>query len=258
MNRTLAAEFRKLVAQRSTWLLLIAAIAFGLLNTISAVYSVKTLGAGIGLPPLDSPEGALNVYANAPGSYLFSMIIGALIVTGEFRHGTAVATFLAQPRRAIVLAAKLVVGAVAGLVVQVVTTGISIAAVIPFMNAFDAATIPSSDMLRIIWAGVISGFVLGIVGVGVGALIRSQIVAIVGAIIWLLLVEGLLVAFAQDIAKWLMTGAIAGILDVKLEGGPITFGSESLSPTAASFLLLGYAAVFIVVAAVTTMRRDID
>jgi ABC-2 type transport system permease protein len=257
MNNTLTAEFRKLVALRSTWWLLFAAVIFGLINTISAVYSVK-LGVAPGLGTLDTREGALNVYANAPGSYLFSMIIGALIVTGEFRHGTAVATFLSQPRRNLVLIAKLIVGAAAGVVVQLVSTAVAIAGVLPIMNAFDAAMLPTSDMLRIAWAGVISGLVLGVVGVGVGSLIRNQVVTIVGAFIWLLLVEGIIVAFLPDLGKWLMTGAIAGILDVSYESGPISFGSNALSPLASTFLLIAYGLFFAAVSAVTTQRRDID
>jgi ABC-2 type transport system permease protein len=257
MTNTLKAEFRKLLFQRTTWALLIAAILFGLLNTLSAAYTVR-FNVVAGLPALDTPEGALNVYANAPGSYLFSLIIGALIVTGEFRHGTAIATFLAQPRRVIVLAAKLIAGAVAGLMVQLITTGASIAAVLPFMNAFNAATISNQDMARIIWAGVISGVVMGVVGVGVGSLIRNQVVVVVGAILWLLLIEGMIIVFFSDIGKWLMTGAIAGILAVSYESGPISFGKDSLSPLASTFLLLAYALVFIMVSTATTLRRDID
>jgi ABC-2 type transport system permease protein len=257
MNNTLKAEFRKLIAQRGTWWLLLAAVLFGLLNTISAFYSVK-LNAVPGLPPLDTPEGALNVYANAPGAYLFSMILGSLIVTGEFRHGTAIATFLAQPKRTVVLVAKLAVGAIAGLIVQLIVTITSIAAVFPFMQSVNAATLESSDMLRITWAGILSGVVLGVVGVGVGSLIRNQVITVVGSIIWLLLVEGMLIAFFSGIGKWLMTGAIAGILDVSYESGPISFGKDALSPTAATFLLLAYAMAFAVIGAVTTLRRDID
>jgi ABC-2 type transport system permease protein len=257
MNNTLTAEFRKLVALRSTWWLLFAAVIFGLINTISAVYSVK-FGVAPGLGTLDTREGALNVYANAPGSYLFSMIIGALIVTGEYRHGTAVATFLAQPRRTVVLVAKLIAGATAGVFVQLVSTLISIAGVIPFMNAFNAAMIPASDMWRIGWAGIISGLVLGVVGVGVGSLIRNQIVTIVGAFIWLLLLEGIVVALLPDIGKWLMTGAIAGILDISYENGPISFGQNALSPLASTFLLIAYGLFFAALSAFTTQRRDID
>ena len=57
--------------------------------------------------------------------YVFPVLLGALATTGEFRHETLTPTFLATPRRGLVLLAKvkvaIIVGAVFGLVAWITT-----------------------------------------------------------------------------------------------------------------------------------------
>src|SRR5439155_17653978 len=48
---------------------------------------------------------------------LFAALLGAMSITGEIRHGTIRPTFLATPKRARVIAAKLAAGALTGLAV---------------------------------------------------------------------------------------------------------------------------------------------
>ena len=45
---------------------------------------------------------------------IFTLLIGTLMVTGEFRHKTLTPTFLATPRRGLALAGKVVAGIVMG------------------------------------------------------------------------------------------------------------------------------------------------
>ena len=77
---------------------------------------------------LADPQMVSGMYAKAVGGYLIAVIIGVLAMAGEFRNGTAVATFLAAPRRLAVLAAKLVVAAGAGVVTMIVSTAAGVAA----------------------------------------------------------------------------------------------------------------------------------
>lgn len=258
MNRTLKAEFLKIVYQRSTWWLLLGATLFSILNTTSAVASIQSMGKQLELPGLDTVQGLHDVYANSMAAYIFALIIGIMLSTGEFRHNTAVATYLAQADRRKVLGSKLVVAVVAGLVVQLVSTIISILVAYVYISRYPHADLQFGDYLQFIWAAELSGAVLAVVGVALGTLIRNQTLAIVGALIWLLLVEGLLVAFYENIAKWLLTGAISSLLDIQLETSYMSFGKNLLPAWGGTLLLLGYAAVFAVVGMLTTMRRDID
>ena len=104
--------------------------------------------------------------------------------------------------------------------------------------------------MELLWkvfrASVISGLVLGIVGVGLGALVKNQIAAVTGAVIWTLIVEGLVVAFVESIGKYLPAGAITGLVDVDFGDNDFNFSIENyLTPGPATLVLLGYAALFV-------------
>lgn len=258
MKRTLRAEFRKLGYQRSTWWLLLGATLFSILNTTSAVASTVTMGKQLELPGLATTEGVRNVYANSMAAYLFAIIIGIMISSGEFRHRTAIATYLAQADRRKVLYAKIVVAVAAGLVVQFVSTVVAMGVGFIYVAQYEHASLGASDYLQFVWAAELSGAVLAIVGVAVGTLIRNQTLAIVGSLIWLLLIEGLLVAFYEQLAKWLLTGAITSLLDISLETSYMSFGKDLLPAWGGTLVLLAYAALFAVVGMFTTLRRDID
>lgn len=258
MKRTLKAEFRKLWYQRSTWGLLIGATLFSILNTTAAVASMVSMGTQLELPGLETVEGLRNVYANSMAAYIFALIIGIMLSSGEFRHGTAIATYLAQADRRTVLYSKMIVAVVAGLIVQFVSTVISMLAGYVYVLQYAHTSLPISDYLQFLWAAELSGAVLAVVGVALGTLVRNQTLAIVGSLIWLLLIEGLLVAFYEKAAKWLLTGAISSLLDIKFETSYMSFGKDLLPAWGGTLLLLVYAGVFAAVGMTTTMRRDID
>lgn len=257
MKTALRSELRKLTYVRSSWWLLIVAIVFAVLSTVSAAYSTDITDA-LGFPGLETREGVLNVQSNALASYIFALILGILLAANEFRHNTAIATYLAQPDRRIVLLAKIVVAGVAGALLQLLATVIALISGVVSVANFDGTTLPSSDYLRIVGVAVLSGMVLGVVGVAVGTLIRNQIVAVVGAVIWLFLVEPLITVFAEWIGKWLISGAIFGILALSVETDLLSFGQNLLEPWAATIVLVAYGVVFAALAIVTTLRRDID
>ena len=111
--RLVKSEFRKVIYSRSSWGLLIAAVFISALSTAVTVPVLNTESSAIFGISLQETSGVDSVYANAVSGYIFAIVLGVLIMAGEFRHGTAVATFLTSPRRAVVLAAKLAVAALA-------------------------------------------------------------------------------------------------------------------------------------------------
>ena len=54
-------------------------------------------------------------------SRLLALVLGVLIITGEYRHKTVTPTFLAEPRRGRVVTAKLGIGFGAGIVMGALT-----------------------------------------------------------------------------------------------------------------------------------------
>lgn len=253
------AEFRKLSYSSSTYWLTLASVLLAVMSTVVTPIVIAQDETGL-FGSLQDTAMVDGVYANAISSYIFAIILGILIMSGEFRHGTAVATFLAAPKRSHVLVAKLVIATVAGAVMQILSALIAIAAGIFTLTFFDNVAAASEGVfVNVTIAAALSGAVLGAVGVAIGSLIRNQLVAIVSTLVWLFVVEPILLLVLVDAGKWLPTGAITGMLAIEFEAEAIGVNTaDYLSPGISALLLLGYGAVFAGIALVTSMRRDVD
>jgi ABC-type transport system involved in multi-copper enzyme maturation permease subunit len=253
------AEFRKLSYSKSTYGLTLASIFIAVLSTVVTPIVIADDETGL-FGSLEDQAIVDGVYANAVSSYIFAIILGILIMSGEFRHGTAVATFLASPKRARVLGAKLLVAAFAGALMQIVSVGIAVAAGWYTLSFFEDVADPSEAVfLNLSLAALLSGAVLGVVGVAIGSLIRNQLIAIVSTLVWLFVVEPIILLLFVDAGKWLPTGAITGMLAIEFESAAIGVDTaDYLTPGVATLVLLGYGAVFSVIALITSMRKDID
>lgn len=253
------AELRKLLYSRSTFGLLLASILVAVLSTVVTPIVIDQDDSGL-FGSLEDQALVDGVYANAISSYIFAIILGILIMSGEFRHGTAVATFLASPKRARVLVAKLVVAAFAGAAFQIISAALAVAAGFYTLTFFERAVAPSATVfVNLAAAALASGAVLGLVGVAIGSLIRNQLVAIVSTLIWLFVLEPVALLLFVDVAKWLPTGAITGMLALQFDAEQIGVSTaDYLSPGISTLVLLGYGAIFTFLALVTSMKRDID
>ncbi|MFY9304296.1 MAG: hypothetical protein WAO31_02185 [Rhodoluna sp.] len=253
------AELRKLVYSRSTYGLLLASIFVAVLSVVATPIVIAQDESGL-FGSLEQQAMVDGVYLNAISSYIFAIILGILIMSGEFRHGTAVATFLASPKRARVLFVKLGVAAFAGTLFQIISVAASVAAGFVTLSFYEDAVEPSDQVfLNLGIAAVLSGAILGLVGVAVGSLIRNQLIAIVSTLVWLFVIEPIILLVIVDAGKWLPTGAIGGMLAIEFESEALGVSTaDYLSPGLSALVLLGYGAIFTVVALVTSMRRDID
>ena len=262
MKHLLQSEIRKLIYLRANWLLLIWSGLFAALGTVAPIVVLNSdrRTMGMGFSGTNTPEGINAVFANAAGGYLFALIMGILIMTNEFRHGTAVGTFLVTPKRSTVLYAKLIAASLAGFVVQVFSYLMAISSGFIALTFYEPhAPVPMELLWKVLRASALSGLVLGVVGVGLGALVKNQVAAVTGAVIWTLIVEGLIVAFVESIGKYLPAGAITGLVDVDFGKNDFNFTIDNyLSPGPAILVLLMYATIFSSLALRTTLRRDLD
>lgn len=258
MKRVVLAEIRKLRYQRSTYGMLAGGALFAAINPISLIATSQLPTQGMFLD-LRSEATMQQVMTSASSGYLFALIVGIVMSTSEFRHSTAVATYLAEPVRRRVMVSKMLVALVTGALFQTVTTIVGFLAANTYVLRYEHASVPGDLYVRIMAGSVLIGAVLGVVGVAVGSLIRGQLLAVLGAVLWLQIVEGLLLVFADWIAKWSISGAITSVLGVAMRGPDVGYSAEDmLGPWQSVVLLLGYAVVFGAVATATTMRRDID
>lgn len=261
MLNLLKSELRKLIYVRANWGLLIAATFISVLSVVITPFVLDSVGGGelLGLG-LDQQAAIDATYANGISGYVFALILGILMMAGEFRHGTAVATFLTSPKRAVVLAAKLTVAAIGGLILMVISTGLSLIAGYVVLLGFENAAKPSENLfLNTMVASAIGGAVLAVIGVAIGTLVRNQMLAIVGALVYLFIVDPLLLALWPDTGKWLPSGLITAMLSIDISAPELGFDTTGYLPAlTATLVLLGYGVVFSAIAIATSLRRDID
>ena len=245
MGSLVAAEWLKLRTTRFLW----ATVPAVVLLTAVAVAGLALSSEAAGVALLEPTEGVRQaaLHLTSTGAVLV-IVLGIVLTAGEYRTQTATDTFLTTPRRGRVLAAKLAIGGILGLALGALGAvgGLPVAWLL-----FEAEGVSFPAGEAEVWltlGGVVLYAVLfGILGVAFGSLVRNQVVAIVSALTFVLLVEQLLTQTADSVAKWLPGNAGAAV--VRTPG-------EFLEPGAAAGLLLAYALAIALAGIVVVARRD--
>jgi ABC-2 type transport system permease protein len=181
-----------------------------------------------------------------------ALVIGILAVTNEFRHGTITPTLLVVPNRTRLMLAKLVAVLVLalalGLASGVIMVGAS--AIFGALRDFDGSAYAAEVLI-----GMTAGTALNAaLGVGVGVLLRNQVGAIVGVLIYGFILEDLigLIPWVRD---WLPKYGLSGVSNAL--GGVNPGDGDFLSQGVAGLLLALYVAVIWVVGLLVMRRRDV-
>jgi ABC-type transport system involved in multi-copper enzyme maturation permease subunit len=187
--------------------------------------------------------------AGSSGAVLFATFAGLIAVTSEFRYGTIRPTLLVQPRRRVVLAAKLAVAALAGVLFAAVCLTLSLGVGLAILAArgVDVAT-RVTDILALAVGTIAAAALSGLLGVAIGALIRNQVGAVVAVVAYAFLVDATLFAAAPALGRWL-----PGKAGDALAGQPV---EHLLSPGAGAVALAAWTLAFVAAAIVRTDRSD--
>jgi len=251
MRRLIAAEFRKLFSTRLWLWLLLGAMA------LTALYATLAIAFGDNpnnpTPPLSSVEGQGTLFSVGSGAATpFIAVLAAVGLTGEFRHRTVSATFLATPNRTRVLIAKLATYLVVGAGYAVVCIGVTTAIAVPWLSAKNIAVVAEGKVGTLL--GTIAAVaIFGLIGVGAGALLRDQIATVVALLVYLFSVEPIVtrIPALQDWTKFLPGAAEDAMVRV------VQSNTELLGQLQGGLLLLGYGVVLAVAGSLLTMRRDV-
>ena len=269
MTTALRAELRKLLSTRMWWVL--GLVMFGYMGFMGVVMAFSlsndptSMSGGLGtVTELDGRTIAETVYTLAVSlGYVFPLVIGALTMTSEFRHKTITPTLLAEPRRGIVLAAKLVVGAVVGAAYGVVGTAGAVLGGLPFLLAKeDGAHLGDGGIQADLLFSVLAIAIWCVIGVGLGTLLPNQVASVVVILAFTQFVEpilriGLVAVDALEGVQKFLPGAAAEAL-----AGSSLYSTSGilglLDRGWGAVVLLGYAAGFALIGRYTTLRRDVS
>jgi len=244
VTNLLRAEVLKLRTTRTMWALLGATVAVSGLAVASAV----VVGADTSLD-LQSVRGARSILSVTATGGIFVLVLGVIVSAGEFRMGTATDTFLTTPRRWRVIAAKLAIAGIAGLVFGALTAGVSVV-VADLSYGIKGLTFPlgSSDVWSTLGGAVLYAALFGAIGASTGSLVRNQVVAIVGWLVWIAVVEHIATGFASSIGRWLPVAAGRALVGE---------ANQDLLPRGtAAVVLVTYALVIMSAAVVSERFRD--
>lgn len=184
---------------------------------------------------------------------LFIVLLGVMGMAGEWRHRTITSTVLAAPDRLKLLAAKTLAYALVGAVVSLVVTALIMAVGSTILSSRDELTLGLSDLADVLWRNVVVSATAGAFGVCVGALVRNQVVAIIGLLFLTMAIEPALLGLVPDVGRFGPTsGAPGGITETSFDDD-----LELLPAGAAVAVMLGWIAVLFASAAAVLRRRDL-
>ncbi|MCU1692237.1 MAG: hypothetical protein JWM64_1328 [Frankiales bacterium] len=251
MKALVRAELLKLSTVRLPVTLLLVTL---LLATLSVCATVLTAGRDGAPLEKDDPQLFAVALSSASAGQTVLLVLGILVLTQEFRFGTATPSFLVTPKRERVLAAKLVAVALVGVLFAAVSVLWTVGLTVVLMRVRGIEPDLDGPLLEVLTGIVLVLVLYGPIGIAVGALVRNQVAAVVGALAYLFVVEQLLVALLPDVGRWLPGGASAAVLQL---GDLATTRGDLLSPLGGALLLVAYAVGLSAVAARLTLRRDL-
>lgn len=240
--RLLAAELLKIwTAPRTLLGILLSEVAIVLLGVITTLHSAAN--------DARLPKELARDLIVFPGtiSLLFAVLIGVLIATTEYRHGTITLTFLAAPVRERVIAAK--TGA------AVIASALLVLAALPFSLGIAQIWVGGRDdyhfgsqEYELIGRVFLCAAIVAMIGVFIGASLKRQLGAVILVLGWLFFIEQALAGLFPETIDYLAGPSIFGIIG---DGGDLPSFGHALAVIAA--YLVGLCAV----AVTLTRRRDI-
>ncbi len=256
LTRLVTAEWRKVATTKLLWIMTIVSLAFSALNvTILVLVAPVSTGEVGEAEVLMDPGYVTTVLATASSASIFVLILGIIGMTGEYRHMTITSAFLVTPRRGRVVLAKGLTYAVLGAAIAIVNVIGTTALAAALLAGRPHAPIEAASVLKVGFGVTLGLAIYAVVGVAVGALFKSQVGAIVAALVWVLLVEGLISVFVEGVSRWLPGGALSATMAVT-SNADLT-STDLLPVWGGAVVLLGYAIAFSTLATFTTVRRDI-
>lgn len=250
MTRLVRAEWTKLFTTK-VWLGLLLGSA--VMVAAFAVFFTAFAGEDeSGLPAVGTPLYEDLILSTAANANILFLILGIIGMTQEYRHRTATPTFLTTPRRGQVVIAKLIAYALAAAAFALVVVVVNYVVVAIHAGARGAAPALDGDNLATMAASLLALVIYAVIGVGLGALLRNQVGAIVGGLVYLFVFEPIIrsVPATAGAYKWMPGGG--------LEALTATFeGPDLLEAWQGGLVLLGYGLLAALLGTLLAVRRDI-
>jgi ABC-2 type transport system permease protein len=243
MTDQLLSELRKMRSTRTNLGLLAGMVGLILLSVILTGFVTEK-------QELIDLENQYAVLSAGSSAALFAALIGVMAITSEFRHGTIRPTFVVTPHRTRVITAKVLASLLMGVLFGLAAIGLSLGIGSAILAVRDIPlALSTGDVLWLVAGTPVLTAAWAALGVGLGALVRNQVFAVIGLIVWAMLIDNLLRNLVPRIGGYTPVGASAAII-----GDPTDY---VLSAAPGGLLLLGYVAVLVGAGVLLVARRDV-
>lgn len=265
LARAVRAEILKLLTTRLWWGMAIAvflsaaafAVLFGILLNLESFTQAPNGG-----PVGDATQVANSVYGAGLGvGYLLMLAIGVMQVGSEYRHMTITSTFLAEPHRARVMAAKVLALLGIGAAYGLLSLCGSVTAGALTLKAQGLAAFPSTEVYRSLALSLLVLGLWALIGLGIGILIPNQVAALLIGIGVAWIVEPVLVfglsfwAFGREhVTQFFPSEATNAIVNA-VQNSP---DAVRLSWWGGALVLAAYAAVLAGLGTLRVLRQDVS
>jgi ABC-2 type transport system permease protein len=250
MIRLIRAEYRKLRSTQVWFWMLLVCIGLTSLFVIAQIANSSNQGLH---------DNARDILISATGglTYVPLFILGILAVTTEYRYQTITPTVLATPSRWAIITAKFITYALIGAAYSAVCVVVELAIALPWYATRGVDLQVSSNISALLAAFLVLAL-FALVGVGFGALIKNQIVAVSVGVAFLLIIDRLLIAIpgVRNVFPYTLDGAVSSIV-IKSGGDRTVNGVHLLHAGGGIAVLIAWALVTAAIGAGITMNRDI-
>ncbi|MFD4242826.1 ABC transporter permease [Streptomyces sp. NPDC058525] len=256
-GRVLRSEWAKFWSLRSSWITLCVAafvlVALGFIASASFDPSGATAGRPVGRPAASDAVGL--ALTGTSLAQLAIGVLGVLVAAGEYSTGMIRSTLAAVPRRLPVLWSKALI--FAGVALAACTVGVLAAFLMGStqMSGTSAAlSLSDSGVLRSLAGAAGYLALVGVLGIALGALLRSVAGGIAVLVATLMVIPGLTSllpdSWANTLGPYLPSNAGGAMMSLHQ-------ASDALSPEAGLAVLAGWAALGLGAAALRLVRTDV-
>jgi hypothetical protein len=240
MRRLLAGELIKVRTTRT-------ALGFGVASLLLVLAAVLL---SILTGTLESTESKISAVNFGGGVAILLMLFGAVGATGEFRHRTLAPAVLIAPDRVRLVIARIVAYVLTALLFGLAMAIVTFAVGLPLMGGEPGPDPQTSEYVRVAIGGLLAVTIAAAAGAGWGTLVRNQVTAVVGVLVWLTIVEPLLTLLLDDQQFRYLLGPS---LDRLGRGG-----DDEIGLAGSTLVLLAWAAVLCALALLADRRRDVE
>ena len=241
MSSLVSAEFLKLRTTRT---------AYGFLAAI-VLLTLGVVAANSANVDLSTKEDLEEALSGAGIAAALLLVLGIVATTGEHRHGTITSSLLASPARRRLVGAKVIAYLLTGALLGIAAVLATFAVAVPWLSARDAPLdlLDVGDYLELFVEGVAVSALSGAVGVGIGAIVRNQVAAVVGTLIYLFVLEPVIGVISSDVAAYTIGGSQSALTAAPVE--------DALDPLVGGLVLAAWALGLSLAGAELEERRDV-